>query len=112
MTGGAKCVANLKIKSEMLEAGYKTIITQWANEVLRQSQMMCPVDTGTLRRSGRVTTLSSSPLKMQIGYTAEYAIYVHEIPANHPVGQWKYLSTPFEQMVPQLQTMLRAGAAL
>lgn len=34
-----------------------------------------------------------------VGYTQQYAIYVHEnLTAHHPVGQAKYLEQPFRMM--------------
>lgn len=112
MTGGAKCVANLKLKEKELSGNSKKVIVDWANEVLRESQTMCPVDTGNLRRSGRVSVEEGSKLNVEIGYTAEYAVSVHEIPRYHPNGQWKYLSTPFESLTHKLQSMLKSGAKL
>lgn len=29
-----------------------------------------------------------------VGFTQKYALYVHEVQANHVVGQWKYLEAP------------------
>jgi hypothetical protein len=61
------------------------------DEVLQDSNSMCPVDTGKLRDSGRVETDGSTG---SITYDADYAIYVHEdMSKRHPDGQAKFLET-------------------
>jgi hypothetical protein len=76
-----------------------------AEAVLQRSQELVPVDTGDLKRSGRV--LTGPPRKgrtiYQVAYggiigsarrkTIDYALYVHEdLTARHPRGgQAKYL---------------------
>jgi hypothetical protein len=52
--------------------------------------------------SGHSTTISEEKGALQntknlavcIGYTAYYAVYVHEINKNYTVGQWQYLRDP------------------
>ena len=34
---------------------------------------------------------------VQVGYSQKYAVSVHEVPANHKVGQAKYLEQPARQ---------------
>lgn len=38
------------------------------------------------------------PPSVTVGYSQNYAVYVHEVPANHPVGQDKYLETPARRL--------------
>lgn len=74
---------------------------------------LVPVDTGALRNSWAIETHSikvpgpgrnnpledmPNPGEVFVGYggpSAAYAWFVHEIPANHVVGTWKYLEIPF-----------------
>jgi hypothetical protein len=117
MPGATKCIANLKLVQKQFESLGKAGLIDWCNEVLRRSQSQyCPVDTGFLRRSGRVAVMKSnlSELQIRISYTAEYAIYVHEIPMQHDNGSMKFLSTPFNLMSYQLMKKLESemGAAL
>lgn len=72
-----------------------------ANRIFNESQLLVPVDTGTLRSSGQVTLPEQGPrgVSVTIGYggaAAPYAIYVHErLDLNHPNGgQAKYLEEP------------------
>ena len=61
--------------------------------VQRESQQIVPIDTANLKRSA-FTRSSGRGFKVEVrvGYTAEYAIYVHEnLEANHPVGENKFL---------------------
>lgn len=47
-----------------------------------------------------------------VGYTQEYAIYVHEdLEAFHPVGQAKYLEQPYRQMLPELKRIIAKAKA-
>lgn len=42
-----------------------------------------------------------------VGYTAEYAVYVHEnLTARHPVGQAKFLEQPLREMKDELKTIV------
>jgi hypothetical protein len=116
MPGALKCIANLAIEKKKMETIGTAALIKWCYEVLRVSQMdYCPVDTGTLRRSGRVQILKStmSETKIRISYTAEYALEVHELNRPHNVGSMKYLSTPFNLMSYRLMKQLEAdmGAA-
>lgn len=72
-----------------------------ANRIFNESQMLVPVDTGTLRSSGYVTNPLPyvSGVAVEISYggaAAPYAGYVHErLDLNHPNGgQAKYLEQP------------------
>lgn len=74
---------------------------------------LVPVDTGTLRNSWSIETptlhmsgptagIQERPIPGEVilgygGPAATYAWWVHEIPANHMVGSWKYLEIPFNQ---------------
>jgi len=47
-----------------------------------------------------------------VGYTANYAVYVHEIQARHAPGkQWKFLEQPARELQPQLGQMLAQSMA-
>jgi hypothetical protein len=41
-----------------------------------------------------------------VGYTQSYAVPVHEKPASHKVGQWKYLETPAREMSKTIQSIV------
>ena len=73
-----------------LEAAYEGIEKQVGNNLrlagaylLRQSQMIVPVQTGNLKASGFVrATGSGIATVVTVGYTASYALFVHEMVDN------------------------------
>lgn len=69
------------------------------NKIMRASQMECPVDTGTLRRSAYVAppTGQRNPI-VELGYGTNYALAVHEINKKYRVGKWRFLRDPFNAM--------------
>ena len=87
--------------------------------MLRSKKDFVPVDSGGLRASGRVrdvSTLNASPrIRLSFGGpAAPYAVHVHEIQAQHPVGQWKYLEQPANEAAQGMDTRIarRVRAAL
>jgi hypothetical protein len=67
-----------------------------------------PVKRGYLRGSGTVESrrIKGNPaVELSFGGESpadEYAVYVHEIPAEHPVGEDKYLEKAVMQEMPEL----------
>lgn len=58
--------------------------------VEREANKQVPVDLGNLKASSYTKMIG--PLIVQVGYTAEYALHVHEdLEANHTVGNAKFL---------------------
>ena len=57
--------------------------------VLEEAQKNCPVDTGKLRDSGKIT---DSGTDYKIVFDTDYAIYVHEdLTKHHDNGEAKFL---------------------
>ena len=44
-----------------------------------------------------------------VGFTQRYALYVHEVQANHVVGQWQYLRTPARRLTRQMARMTKTA---
>lgn len=56
----------------------------------------------------KLTARRDSNLRLEVGFSAEYAIYVHEdLTAFHPVGQAKYLEQPLRQNRPVYAKIVR-----
>ena len=111
MPGSAQCIANLKIIQSRLESTSRKTVKNWVIETYGKSKEMCPVKTGKLRRSEyfKIQKNTLTEFFMRIGYTTVYALKQHETPwYHHPVGQWKFLSTPFNRRTPKLLTDLEA----
>ena len=73
-----------KTKEGMISAGL---------HIEAEAKRNTPIDTGNLRASGYTTwdTAPGSALAVEIGFTAHYAIHVHEIKKNYHGGDWKFL---------------------
>ena len=69
-----------------------------AQNILGESQKIVPVDTGTLRRSGHISTDEALNITT-ISYNTPYALKQHEdATLNHPNGgEAKYLERPFNE---------------
>jgi hypothetical protein len=68
--------------------------------IQRESQIICPVDTGALRNSARTTTvLKKGQYETTVTYSTTYAIFVHERLdlAHRPPTQAKFLETAYLQ---------------
>lgn len=81
--------------------------------LLAESREEVPVETGATWLSGYAQPLGrfTNTISVEVGYTTEYAIYVHEILRyRHPTGKAKFLEDPFNRRAPGLQD--RAGQEL
>ena len=76
--------------------------------LLEESNKLVPVLTGVLKKSGKVTYKGRGlNTEFSIGYSADYAVYVHEdLTKHHPNGQAKFLETAI------LQNQDKLGVAL
>ncbi len=80
----------------------------------RQSQMIVPVDTGALRNSAFTrAAFAYNVCVVTVGYTVNYAIYVHEDPdATHAPGkQYKFLEAPAREHRQELVNIIKAEMA-
>jgi len=66
-----------------------------------------PLKSGNLRGSGytRMTAEGS-----QVGFEAEYAVFVHEIDNNYAIGGWKFLQRAVDENREEILEIIRAGA--
>lgn len=67
--------------------------------VMNESQKLCPVEFGFLRGSGYVSDpviTADGTILISVGYSSEYAVYVHEIVTNYhkPPTMAKFLELP------------------
>jgi len=109
MTGGALAIAGFRSEVEKINNKVKKIVLDWVQETAQISQKnFCPELTGLLKSTYRIVVIENSPDKMVVEISvgndgeAPYAAYVHEIPYHHEHGQWKFLSTPFNQNTERL----------
>lgn len=77
-------LANFKKKDDEKQAAIERGMKRGALIIFRQSQLFVPVDKGNLKGSGFVRVVGRGiNTRPQIGYTANYAIFVHENLAAH-----------------------------
>ena len=71
--------------------------------ILAASQPLVPVDTGALKRSGRVEDApKGAAVLVYGGGKIDYAGYVHyRLNVNHPVGQAQYVGQPLRTERPE-----------
>jgi hypothetical protein len=69
---------------------YKESCKEIANDILIRSLYYCPIDTGALKKSSYIESVSDG---FKVGYTKEYAHYVHELlnNAHYAPTRAKYL---------------------
>lgn len=79
LTGVKEAITNLKKRDDDIQKGIERGLKKAGLLLQGWSQMIVPVDTGLLKNSAytRVTGKGANT-SVFIGYTASYAIYVHE----------------------------------
>ena len=102
ITGDKQAEMALQAVRYKYPRAYARALYERAVYIFNESQMLVPVKTGRLRSSGTVfpPTNIRRPIA-KITYGTNYAYWVHErTELRHPVGQAKYLSTPFFRQLP------------
>ena len=85
---------------ETVKSVEKSLYTWGEQTLTRAKEEFVPVRFGFLRASGETELqVDGDALLVEISFgkagpATEYAVFVHEIPANHAVGQDKYLEIP------------------
>lgn len=90
-------------KAGLLEAGFL---------IQRRAVELAPIDTGNLRGSSYTEPgeIGGNPV-VEVGFQAEYSVFVHEIAATHvPPTQWKFLETAVKQSIPDIPAIIQARA--
>ena len=80
ITGISQVVRNLKRADKLLGAQVQRGLVLGGQYLERESKKICPVDEGNLRKSGFTRNMGGSGwlADIVVGYTANYAVYVHE----------------------------------
>ena len=84
--------------------------------IQRESQLIVPVDTGTLKNSAftrKYQSVRGAGTVVVVGYTADYAIYVHEdLKARHKEGKSaKFLEKPIREKRTEILEIIRKEAS-
>jgi len=77
--------------------------------VMGVAKRRTPVRFGTLKSTGHVKPpeTKGGVTSVTLGYGTDYAIYVHERPANHPIGQMKFLESAVLEAGPGMSQRLK-----
>ena len=98
--GVAEHIQKLQRYLEAGEVAAENAVIEAADLVLELSLELCPIDTGHLRSTGQVIIDGDGYATVAtVGYSADYAIYVHEnLEAHHkPPTQAKFLSDVYRR---------------
>lgn len=77
--GSAEVVTNIRRKQDSMGKQCERGLTMAGLHLLRTSQKLVPVEFGPLKASGFIRKTGSGwGTAINVGYTAAYAIYVHE----------------------------------
>lgn len=123
--GVDKVIKNLRRRTRELGEGYQKGVRKAALLLLRESQQLVPIDFGLLRASGFATVVGEGfAARSSVGYSASYALYVHEAVGMVLQGQprpggrgryWdpqgqaqaKFLEEPSRRLAPRLRNIIR-----
>lgn len=119
-------VERLKAAQEGARRSPERAMVKLAKRIMEESrEVYVPIDTGFLYSTGKVypPVGSGYETKVPMGYSAPYAVHVHEIPMRHvnlsrktrkmmgfKAGRrpsWKYLSIPFRKHTVGLTQAIR-----
>ena len=96
-----------RLPDSLAQAG-KDGLHEVGQKIFDQARDTVPVDTGTLKGSGRMDESGSgNKVKITIGFYTDYAVYVHEIMYyQHPHGKAKYLEDPFNSNIANIESVI------
>jgi len=107
LNSNKRIIEELKRK---LPTAIERILWEEGQKVMNESVPLCPIDTGRLRASRYVRTpkTTGNRTTMELGYSTDYAVYVHEnLEAYHkPPTQAKFLETPLRQHLPEIEKLI------
>lgn len=107
INGFKEIYKNLGLLEDEIQKAALKGVRKLANNILAESQKLVPVDSGTLKESGVVSTNNKSNI-VTVSYNTPYARKQHEDNTlNHPKGgQAKYLERPFNEKKGELENFV------
>ena len=107
VTGLSETLTKLNASSVGIKGKTFAGLIRGGEIVKRESMLKSPVDTGNLKASSFIT-IGKMGKTIFVGYTAEYAIFVHEDEnAHHPVGESKFLENALVENFDAIKQALR-----
>jgi len=113
ITGTATVLANLNKEVLGIKRRTRSKMIMIGLKVQGDSMRITPVDTGNLVGSAYMVVIKSSQGHgVEIGYTANYALFVHEINKRYKKGHYKFLKTALFKNEAWILATLRKSAQL
>lgn len=116
LTGERQVIANLNKAIDKIGNDFsRDAMTQAALLVKARSVRLTPVKYGDLRKSSYINVYKTGQgFNAEIGYTAAYAVYVHEIDKAYkaPGTQWKFLETALAMSQQEILMILKANMSV
>lgn len=110
--GLSQTVALTRKVANAKETAYFRAVVMEGQLILTESQKQVPVRTGFLKNSKRFDVAKTKfGHFVNIGYTALYAMAVHEIQKSYRTGKWKYLEDPIKAATPGFASRVAARVA-
>jgi len=93
--GAGEVESRIAILREIAPEALAAATYMATSTVISTAMRLTPVDTGWLRSSRyvRMPKMSGNKFSIEAGFSASYAVYVHQINKDYIVGEWKFLST-------------------
>jgi len=109
--GVPETLARLDRHNHAIARGVENAVKAVGLFLERESMIICPIDTGVLRGGAfsRLMSGSGFDTRVEVGYMASYAVYVHENLTNYhkPPTTAKFLERPAREQVPEMQSIAR-----
>lgn len=109
-----KVLANLNREVKGIEQRSMAGLVAGGHIILAESKKPenCPIEFGNLRNSGYTRKSPEGKHLVEIGYSASYAVFVHEdLEANHPRGgRAKFLEIPLHEKKEEVFDLIRRTA--
>lgn len=112
-TGLKRVMSNLNKEINGIKGRTKAGLMYAALVIRRRSQQLTPVDTGNLKGSAYTQAWQAPGGNpgAEIGFTASYAVFVHEVQASHKgKGQWKFLETAVKEKAAEVVKIIQRYA--
>lgn len=103
LDGTKAAVERIRALRKTNEDAYRAALYMFAQEVMGTALKLCPVDTGFLRKSRYVErpTSHGDRFDLTMGFSAPYALAVHEMHRRYVVGEWKFLQSAIAHHAPR-----------
>lgn len=111
VTGVKNVVRNMDGATKRVGVGLHQGLVATGLFIQRESQILCPIEFGLLRNSAFTRATGEGAFtEVEVGYTAGYAVYVHEnLDARHAPGtSAKFLEIPVKQYRPEMLKLIKA----